>query len=109
MADKLCCNCLHYIRRDLSILDRCSRVPIDRNVQYVRDESPEYSYCTTQRARAGGQCGPEGRLFAPAPLELKLTQDWRSAEELEKLMEQAMGTENVPVEPVPEGLSDAPA
>ena len=106
MADKLCCDCLHYLRRETTILDKCGKVPMDLNVQYVRDETPEYSYCTTQRARAGGNCGPEGRLFEEAPLELKLTQDWRPTAEMEALMLEAGA--DAPSAPTA-GDSDAPA
>jgi len=106
MADPLICtDCIHYIRKDLSILDRCGRVPMDQNAQYVRAEQPECSFCTTQRSRSGS-CGPEGRLFEPTPLELKLNQDWRSAKEMEALMAEAgVDLSSAPVE----GASDAPA
>lgn len=107
MADfPLCVNCVAYIRRDATLLDACGKVPMDLNVQYVRDEPPVYSYCTTQRSRNGGSCGPEGRLFEAAPLELKLTQEWRGTSELTALLLEA-GVD--PLSAPAEGASDAPA
>lgn len=99
MADlRLCCNCAHYLRQATTILDRCGRVAMDLNVQYVRPEPPEYSYCTTQRSRSGGSCGPEGRLYEEAPLELKLTQDWRPTVEMEALMATALAEDSAGVD-----------
>lgn len=78
MADKkLCQNCQAYIRAGEALLDRCGLVPMELNVQFVRDEEPVYSYCTRQRDRTGN-CGPEGRLYRETPVEEQLLQDWRT-------------------------------
>ena len=80
----LCQNCVSYIRADNAGLDKCSKVPLDLNTQYVRDEPPVYSYCATQRSRVGN-CGPEGRLFEEMPLERRLFQAWRTPQEIQAL------------------------
>lgn len=97
----LCQNCVSYIRADDAGLDKCSRVPQDLNTQYVRDEPPVYSYCATQRSRAGN-CGPEGRLFEGMPPERRLLQEWRTPQELQAIAE-SLGV--VPPVPAPAEVS----
>ena len=80
----LCQNCVSYIRADNAGLDKCSKVPLDLNTQYVRDEPPVYSYCATQRGRVGS-CGSEGRLFEEMPPEQRLLQEWRTPAELQAI------------------------
>ena len=80
----LCQNCVAYLRADDAGLDKCSKVLLDLNTQYVRDEPPVYSYCATQRGR-GGSCGPEGRLFEEMPPERRLFQAWRTPQEIQAL------------------------
>ena len=80
----LCQNCVAYLRADDAGLDKCSKVPLDLNTQYVRDEPPVYSYCATQRGRVGS-CGSEGRLFEEMPPERRLFQAWRTPQEIQAL------------------------
>ena len=87
----LCQNCTSYIRADNAGLDKCSKVPLDLNTQYVRDEPPVYSYCATQRSRVGS-CGPDGRLFEETSPEQRLLQEWRTPAELQAIAD-SLGVE----------------
>ena len=95
---KLCQNCVAYVRADDAGLDKCSKVPLDLNTQYVRDEPPVFSYCTSQRGRIGS-CGPEGKLYQELPLEQQQLQVWRSSENLKDIAQElAKATPNLGVD-----------